>query len=365
MAWRKRVHIKKCNHQLVFKKLVAGDFAANDAGKYAGHMGERTIGRMLNARKEKPFRQVSHRSALNAQLPADTVLKKLLKNFLHEDLGSVGDVTSNAMISARSKATAYVVARTAGVLAGARLVELLASMVHPALTVRGMVRDGERVREGQKVFCISGSLRGILLLERTMLNLLGRLSGVATFTNAFATQVKGTKARIRDTRKTTPGLRALEKYAVVCGGGVSHRAGLFDAFLAKDNHVAGLTPRRMAHDIHQAIVAARHQYKLKFAMVEVDTLDQLDALLRLPNGVIDAILLDNMSLITLRKAVALRDRLAPRVQLEASGGVTLKTVAAIAQCGVDFVSVGAITHSAPQIDFAMDIQSASRKRASS
>ena len=328
-------------------------------------MGERTIGRMSNARKEKPFRQVSHRSALNAQLPSDAVLKKILKNFLQEDLGAVGDVTSNTMISARSKATAYVVARTAGVLAGARLVELLAGMVRPALAVRGMVRDGERVREGQQVFCISGSLRGILLLERTMLNLLGRLSGVATFTNAFAKQVQGTKARIRDTRKTTPGLRALEKYAVVCGGGVSHRAGLFDAFLAKDNHVAGLTPWRMAHDIHQAIVAARHKYKLKFAMVEVDTLDQLDALARLPNGVIDAILLDNMSLFTLRKAVALRDRLAPRVQLEASGGVTLKTVAAIAQCGVDFVSVGAITHSAPQIDFAMDIQSASRKRASS
>ena len=325
-------------------------------------MGERTIGHMLNARKEKPCRQVTHRSALNAQLPPDAVLKKLLKNFLQEDLGAAGDVTSNAMISARSQATAYVVARTAGVLSGARLVELLASMVRPTLTVRGMVRDGERVCEGQKVFCISGSLRGILLLERTMLNLLGRLSGVATSTNTFATQVKGTKARIRDTRKTTPGLRALEKYAVVCGGGVSHRAGLFDAFLAKDNHVAGLTPRRMAHDIHQAIIAAHRHNTLKFAMVEVDTLDQLDALLRLPNGVIDAILLDNMSLVTLRKAVALRDRLAPGVQLEASGGVTLKTVAAIAQCGVDFVSVGAITHSAPQIDFAMDIQSASRKR---
>ncbi len=325
-------------------------------------MGERTIGRMSNARKEKPFRQVSHRGALNAQLPPDAVLKNLLKNFLQEDLGAWGDVTSNAMISARSTATAYVVARTAGVLAGARLVELLAGMVRPALMVRGMVRDGERVRAGQKVFCISGSLRGILLLERTMLNLLGRLSGVATSTNSFATQVKGTKARIRDTRKTTPGLRALEKYAVVCGGGVSHRAGLFDAFLAKDNHVAGLTPQRMAHDIHQAIIAARRHNKLKFAMVEVDTLCQLDALLRLPNGVIDAILLDNMSLITLRKAVALRDRLAPGVQLEASGGVTLKTVAAIAQCGVDFVSVGAITHSAPQIDFAMDIQSPSRKR---
>ena len=325
-------------------------------------MYERTIVRMSNARKEKPFRQVTHRSALNAQLPPDAVLKKLLKNFLQEDLGAVGDVTSNAMISARSQATAYVVARTAGVLSGARLVELLASMTRPALTVRGMVRDGERVREGQKVFCISGSLRGILLLERTMLNLLGRLSGVATFTNTFATQVKGTKARIRDTRKTTPGLRALEKYAVVCGGGVSHRAGLFDAFLAKDNHVAGLTPQRMAHDIHQAIIAARRHNTLKFTMVEVDTLDQLNALLRLPNEVIDAILLDNMSLVTLRKAVALRDRLAPGVQLEASGGVTLKTVAAIAQCGVDFVSVGAITHSAPQIDFAMDIQSVSPKK---
>ncbi|MSR33515.1 MAG: carboxylating nicotinate-nucleotide diphosphorylase [Phycisphaerales bacterium] len=320
---------------------------------------------MANARKKKAkkklLKQASKGNTTDARLPPDAVLKKLLAIFLQEDLGAAGDVTSNAMISAQRQATAFVVARKSGVLAGTRLVQLLAGQVKPALAVHCNSHDGEQVCEGQKVFRISGSLRGILLVERTMLNLLGRLSGVATFTNSFAKQVVGTKARIRDTRKTTPGLRALEKYAVICGGGVSHRAGLFDAFLAKDNHVAGLHPRSMALEIQRAIGAARRTNKLKFAMVEVDTLDQLEALLRLPHGVIDAILLDNMDVATLRKAVALRDLLAPGVQLEASGGVTLATIAAIAKTGVDFVSVGAITHSAAQIDFAMDIQSSPRK----
>ena len=362
MSWRKRIHIQERDHQFIFKKCVAGDFAANDAGKYAGHARERTIAPMANALKQKPLKQIGKASTTRATLPPDAALKKLLHMFLQEDLGAAGDVTSNAMIDARRQATALIVARTPGVLAGGRLVRLLAGMVKPALRVHCAARDGEQVRQGQEVFRISGSLRGILLLERTMLNLLGRLSGVATFTNSFAKQVTGTKARIRDTRKTTPGLRALEKYAVVCGGGVSHRLGLFDAFLAKDNHVAGLNPLQMSLEIQRAIATARLKNKLKFAMVEVDILDQLDALLRLPHGVIDAILLDNMSVTMLRKAVELRNQLAPRVQLEASGGVTLTTVAAIAKTGVDFVSVGAITHSAAQIDFAMDIQTAPRKR---
>ena len=362
MSWRKRIHIQERDHQFIFKKSVAGDFSADDAGKYAGHARERTIVTMANALKQKPLKQIGKASTTRATLPPDAALKKLLQIFLQEDLGAAGDVTSNAMIDARRQATALIVARTPGVLAGTRLVQSLAGMVKPALRVHCAARDGEHVRQGQEVFRISGSLRGILLVERTMLNVLGRLSGVATLTNQFARRVNTTNARIRDTRKTTPGLRALEKYAVVCGGGVSHRLGLFDAFLAKDNHVAGLNPRRMALEIQRAIGVARRTNKIKFAMVEVDTLDQLDALLRLPHGVIDAILLDNMGVTTLRKAVALRNQLAPRVQLEASGGVTLVTVAAIAKTGVDFVSVGAITHSAAQIDFAMDIQTAPRKR---
>ena len=362
MSWRKRIHIQERDHQFIFKKSVAGDFSANNAGKYAGHARERTIAFMANALKQKLLKQIGKVSTTRATLPPDAALKKLLQIFLQEDLGAAGDVTSNAMIDARRQATALIVARTHGVLAGTRLVQLLAGMVKPALRVHCAARDGEHVRQGQEVFRISGSLRGILLVERTMLNVLGRLSGVATLTHQFVGRVNTTNARIRDTRKTTPGLRALEKYAVVCGGGVSHRLGLFDAFLAKDNHVAGLNPRRMALEIQRAIGVARRTHAIKFAMVEVDTLDQLDALLRLPHGVIDAILLDNMGVTTLRKAVALRNQLAPRVQLEASGGVTLVTVAAIAKTGVDFVSVGAITHSAAQIDFAMDIQTAPRKR---
>ena len=317
---------------------------------------------MPAARKNKVALQRINSKTAGATLPNGAALRAILAGFLDEDLGAAGDVTSNAMIAADRVATALVVARTDGVLAGAPLVKALANIVNPSLRVRGFLRDGDRFHKGQQLFRIHGSLRGILLLERTLLNILGRLCGVATLTNAFASRVKATKAKVRDTRKTTPGLRALEKYAVCCGGGVSHRAGLFDAFLAKDNHVAGLNPRRMALEIQRAIGVARRTHAIKFAMVEVDTLDQLDALLRLPHGVIDAILLDNMGVTTLRKAVALRNQLAPRVQLEASGGVTLVTVAAIAKTGVDFVSVGAITHSAAQIDFAMDIQTAPRKR---
>jgi nicotinate-nucleotide pyrophosphorylase (carboxylating) len=212
---------------------------------------------------------------------------------------------------------------------------------------------------------MEGPLRGILLLERTLLNLLGRLCGVATLTGAFVARVRGTRARIRDTRKTTPGLRALEKHAVRCGGATPHRFGLFDAFLAKDNHVAGMAPSRMAREIRRGVESARRRHALRFAMVEADSLAQVEALLRLPAGVVDAILLDNMPLASLRRAVARRDLLAPRVRLEASGGVTLRSVAAIARTGVDFISVGAITHSAPQVDLSLEVRAdaaAARRR---
>ena len=176
---------------------------------------------MANALKQKPFLQVHKASTTRAILPPGPALKKLLQIFLQEDLGAAGDVTSNAMISAERVGTAYVVARSAGVLAGAPIVKALANIVSPSLKVRGFMRDGDRFRKGQQLFRIQGSLRGILLLERTLLNILGRLCGVATLTNAFATRVRtsGAKTKVRDTRKTTPGLRALEKYAVCCGGG--------------------------------------------------------------------------------------------------------------------------------------------------
>ncbi len=317
---------------------------------------------MPAAHKSKVASQRINSKSAGATLPNGAALRANLAGFLDEDLGAAGDVTSNAMIAAGRVATALVVARTDGVLAGAPLVKALVNIVNPSLRVRGFLRDGDRFHKGQKLFRIYGSLRGILLLERTLLNILGRLCGVATLTNAFSSRVKVTKAKVRDTRKTTPGLRALEKYAVCCGGGVSHRAGLFDAFLAKDNHVAGLNPKDMATQIQSAARAARRKHKLKFVMVEVDNLRQLTALLRFSSDEVDAILLDNMSLPHLRKAVALRDQMAPRVQLEASGGVTLRTVAPIAKTGVDFVSVGAITHSAPQIDLALDMQSKISKR---
>ena len=181
---------------------------------------------MANALKQKPFLQVHKASTTRATLPLGPALKKLLQIFLQEDLGAAGDVTSNAMIGAERVGTAYVVARSAGVLAGAPIVKALANIVSPSLKVRSFMRDGDRFRKGQQLFRMQGSLRGILLLERTLLNILGRLCGVATLTNAFATRVRtsGAKTKVRDTRKTTPGLRALEKYAVCCGGGVSHRA---------------------------------------------------------------------------------------------------------------------------------------------
>lgn len=265
------------------------------------------------------------------------------------------------MISVDRRATAFVVARSAGVFAGAGVAQALARIAGPSIKIRLLLRDGERFRAGQALMRVSGRLREILRLERTLLNLLGRMCGVATLTRAFVDRTRGTAARIRDTRKTTPGLRALEKYAVRCGGGDSHRAGLFDAFLAKDNHVAGLVPDRMAAAIARGAAAARRKRKLSFTMAEVDSLRQLESLLRIRPAAVDAVLLDNMSAAKLRKAVALRDLLAPRVKLEASGGVTLRTVGAIARSGVDFVSVGAITHSAPQIDLGLDIKPAQRR----
>jgi nicotinate-nucleotide pyrophosphorylase (carboxylating) len=294
------------------------------------------------------------RSKPNAGL-SSSELDAQLRAFLREDLGDHGDVTSLAMVPAERRATAMVRARGPGVLAGVEVVRRLVAIGAPGVRCRVLVRDGSRFRRGASVLSLAGSLRGILRVERVMLNLLGRMSGVATATRAMVDAAAGTRARIRDTRKTTPGLRALEKAAVVRGGGVSHRAGLFDAFLAKDNHLSGVPLERLASVVQLAVARARRLAPLAFTMVEVDTEAQFVALLSLPRGVVDTVLLDNMSPVRMRRIVALRDRCVPWLKLEASGGVNVASVPAIARSGVDFISAGSITHSAPQVDFGLDI----------
>jgi nicotinate-nucleotide pyrophosphorylase (carboxylating) len=286
---------------------------------------------------------------------ASRELDAMLRGFLREDLGDAGDVTSLAMVPARRRARAIVCARASGTLAGAMVARRLVRLASPGVRCRALVRDGSTFRRGQAVLELSGSLRGMLRVERTLLNLLGRLSGVATATRALVQGTDGTRARIRDTRKTTPGLRLLEKHAVRCGGGVSHRAGLFDAFLAKDNHLAGVPVQRLARVVEAAVRRARVGHRLAFTMVEVDNEAQFRALLALPRGVLDSVLLDNMTPARLRRMVMLRDRHAPWLTLEASGGVTRTRVPAIARSGVDFISAGSITHSSPQIDFGLDM----------
>lgn len=261
-----------------------------------------------------------------------------------EDIGRGGDLTTEAIVEPERVARGAIVARTGGIVAGLGMAlgtfEILDLRVR--LTIH--IFDGERVDAGARAATIDGPARAILTGERTALNLLSRLSGVATATRALVDLVAGTQAKIADTRKTTPGLRALERYAVACGGGVNHRFGLDDAVLIKDNHLA------LAGSIHAAVAAARaragHMVKVE---VEVETLDQLREALREP---IDAVLLDNMTPARLSEAVRIVGGL---VITEASGGITKENVAAIARTGVDLVSVGWLTHSAPALDFSLEI----------
>jgi nicotinate-nucleotide pyrophosphorylase (carboxylating) len=265
---------------------------------------------------------------------------------LAEDLGRAGDVTSIATIPEETSARAMVVARAAGVIAGLPLVAAAFRKLAPEIEISAARRDGASVTAKTTLMHITGPARAVLAAERTALNLLGRLSGVATATHEFVHRVAGTKLRICCTRKTTPGLRALEKYAVRCGGGFNHRFGLDDAILIKDNHIAVAGGIRAV--LERAHAAAGHLVKIE---IEVDTLDQLREVLAV--GKADAVLLDNMDIATLRQAVAL---VAGRLTLEASGGITLDTIAAIAATGVDYASSGWITHSAPNLDVALDIE---------
>jgi len=295
---------------------------------------------------------------LFSALTADGGLDRLLVAAMDEDVRASqggGDITTDSIVPADQIGQAHVVPRHNGVIAGVEVIRRLANDGRSS-RVEVFAADGDRVDAGTTVATLNGPLRHILKIERTMLNLFGRLCGVATVTRRFVDVVAGTKAVICDTRKTTPGLRNLEKYAVRCGGGTLHRIGLYDAALYKDNHLAGIALPDLAGRMEKAASAVRSEHDVRFVEVEVDRIEQMEALLQLKPGLIDFILLDNMPLDRLREAVGLRDRKAPHIKLEASGGVSLSTVRGIAETGVDRISVGAITHSAPCLDVALDIE---------
>ncbi len=277
---------------------------------------------------------------------------RLIKLALAEDLGQAGDLTCRALVAAEERAEVLVVARKPGVLAGVPVAEMVFRQFDNRVSWSSVIPDGTRLEAGTVAAKLSGPLRSLLTGERTALNFLQHLSGVATLTRRFVDAIAGTKAVILDTRKTLPGWRVLEKYAVRAGGGTNHRMGLYDGCLIKDNHLAAWSEWRKGATIAAAVRAARQQAPPGISVeVEVDTLDQLaDAL----GGGPEIVLLDNMNPAMLAQAVTLRDERAPGVLLEASGGVTLETVAAIARTGVDRISVGALTHSAPALDLAFD-----------
>lgn len=269
----------------------------------------------------------------------------IVRNALEEDLGRAGDLTTDGVVSAHSRARAAIAARGPGVIAGLDIAALAFTLLDPDVRIAVDRPDGSPVAKGDRVALIEGPARAILSGERTALNILCRLSGIASQTARMVEGVRGTKAHIICTRKTTPGLRTLEKYAVRVGGGMNHRFGLDDAVLIKDNHVA------FAGGIAEAVAGVRaragHMVKIE---VEVDTLAQLKTLI--PLGV-DVVMLDNMDEATMRRAVAM---VGGRMLIEASGGITPETVARVAATGVDLISSGALTHSVKALDLGLDFE---------
>jgi nicotinate-nucleotide pyrophosphorylase (carboxylating) len=268
-------------------------------------------------------------------------MRDLIQRALAEDVGE-GDVTSRAVVPEGSRASASIVAKADGIVAGLAVAEAVFEAVGGDLDLGVRANDGDRVVPGDELLAVRGDARSILAAERVALNLLGRLSGVATLTALYVAAVEGTGAQILDTRKTTPGMRALEKAAVVAGGGASHRFGLYDAILVKENHVR--VAGGVGEATRRALVGAPNGVQVE---VEVESLAELDEALEAGVG---RVLLDNMSPDELRAAV---ERGAGRAALEASGGITLENVRAVAETGVDFVSIGALTHSAPALDVSL------------
>jgi nicotinate-nucleotide pyrophosphorylase (carboxylating) len=288
--------------------------------------------------------------------------RQIVRLAVREDLDRMFDWTTLALVPAGTEGRAAIRARQKGVAAGLRAAEVAIAEMDVQVRLEALVEDGRQVAAGETLATLEGPARSLLAAERILLNLIGRLSGIATLARAYVEAVRGTKTRIYDTRKTTPGWRRLEKYAVRMGGGSNHRTGLYDAILIKDNHLAlaaiaegtgHLTPAEAVRRARQFAdnMAATGTAAPLVVEVEVDTLAQLEQVL---GEQPDLVLVDNMAPDELARAVALRDRLAPQVELEASGGVTLETVAAIAASGVERISVGALTHSAVSLDVGMD-----------
>lgn len=269
----------------------------------------------------------------------------LIQAALEEDLGQRGDVTTELFVDPRARLSGRVVAKEAGVVCGVRVAAEVFKRVDRGCKVAILLGDGRRCKPGDTVMRVSGG-RALLTAERTALNFLQRMSGVATLTSRYADKLKGSRAKVYDTRKTLPGWRELDKYAVKCGGGVNHRIGLYDAVLVKDNHWAG------GRDVVDGVRAARRKYP--GILVELEAADQAQverALTARP----DVILLDNMTRPQLRRAIALIRRRAPKTHIEISGGVSLETLAALGRLGADRISVGRITHSVPALDLSLEL----------
>lgn len=274
----------------------------------------------------------------------DFLLTDLIKRALDEDLGGVGDVTSRAVIPDGTYYSARLSVRETGVISGMQLARISFHTVNPELKVTTLISDGERAKSGAVCMTIEGDAKSILMAERVALNLAGRLSGIATMTAAFVAKTVGTKAKITCTRKTTPGLRLVEKEAVRHGGGSNHRFGLNDAIMIKDNHIAAVG------SIKDVLIRAREfSSHMRRIEIEVDRLDQLEEVLKA--GGADVVLLDNMSNKEMRDAVSLVNG---ALVVEASGGMKLERIASVAETGVDYISVGALTHSVTNLDLGLD-----------
>jgi nicotinate-nucleotide pyrophosphorylase (carboxylating) len=305
------------------------------------------------ARLAKEFQQLEWTTSIEDDL------RQIVRLAVREDLDRYHDWTTVALVDAETRGRAAIVARQAGTLAGLAALPVVIDEMHAAIEVRPRASDGDQVPVGTVVAEIVGNARDLLTCERPLLNLIGRLSGIATLTREFVNRIDGTGARIYDTRKTVPGWRRLEKYAVRCGGGHNHRTGLYDAILIKDNHLALFgggqkgTPAEAVIAARQFLAGMEPEFVPPNMLIEVEIerVEDLEAaLLAGP----DIVLLDNMRPEQLASAVAIRNRIAPDIQLEASGGVSLDTVREIAQTGVDRISAGGLTHSARWLDVALD-----------
>lgn len=278
-------------------------------------------------------------------------IEKLIDRALREDVGG-GDITSQFVVDRDLKGTAIILAKEKGILAGLKIVQRVFNKVDPGLKFTPFVRDGDRIRPKVKIATIEGNIRSILKSERTALNFIQQLSGVATFTSTFVNKVKGTSVEILDTRKTVPGLRALQKYAVKLAGGQNHRMGLYDMILIKENHI------KAAGGVAEAIKRAKSYSKKRLKTgklkieVETRTLKEVEKTAQMG---VDMIILDNMSLPQIRKAVKVIRALDEKIKIEVSGNIDLSRVRQIAKTGVDFISVGALTHSAKALDFSLKV----------